>query len=223
MYLMTQQAAFGAIGEIALSLLLTYCYRFATAFVDVRNVPYFRSIDVDYIVYFADGTKHYVEVKTDSYTKTGNAFAEYKSSVEHDTLGWIYKTEARWIFYIFVSGSVYIMQRDKFVLWLNANKDHFKSKEVENQGYMSAGYLVPTSELIQLDCTKKCNLFDKLATHQVYMPEQTLTTTWAAEMQLWLRTVSAAEANLVLHANLPDDAKIYTGLGWCDAINKRKE
>ncbi|MGM0164872.1 hypothetical protein [Enterococcus sp. DIV1059_2] len=120
---------------------------------DVRNNEFYQKIDIDFISESENGTKNYIEVKTDSYT-SGNIYYEVLSSANSD--GCMYKTKADTLYYYYPNMSkLYIFDLNKFRDFVESCLDWFDfkgyKKSVKNYSgngmstYESIGYAIPLS------------------------------------------------------------------------------
>lgn len=104
-----------------------------------------------------------IEVKTDKW-RTPNIYFETISSIENNTPGCMYKTEADYIFYYFLAyKELYMLKRKDYVEWFDKNKLHLEGcrpKEVRNTNYTSAGYIVPKKHIIEKDFCKIIKNFE---------------------------------------------------------------
>lgn len=117
---------------------------------DMRGNGQFRKMDVDFALELSDGSIHWLEVKTDQYSHTGNIFVEDVSCIEMGTIGCIMKTKARFLGYFFVdTHELYLIHVERFREWYEKHKSSFRRCEitnarvVEGQVYHSIGHLVP--------------------------------------------------------------------------------
>ena len=84
-------------------------------FQDVREVDLYRKKDIDFIVTMWDSKEYTIEVKTDKW-RTPNIYFETISSIENNTPGCMYKTEADYIFYYFLAyKELYMLKRKDYV------------------------------------------------------------------------------------------------------------
>ena len=110
-----------------------------------------------------DSKEYTIEVKTDKW-RTPNIYFETISSIENNTPGCMYKTEADYIFYYFLAyKELYMLKRKDYVEWFDKNKLHLEEcrpKEVRNTNYTSAGYIVPKKHIIKEDFCKIIKNFE---------------------------------------------------------------
>ena len=132
-------------------------------FQDVREVDSYRKKDIDFIVTMQDSKEYTIEVKTDKW-RTPNIYFETISSIENNTPGCMYKTEADYIFYYFLAyKELYMLKRKDYVEWFDKNKLHLEGcrpKAVRNTNYTSAGYIVPKKHIIKEDFCKIIKNFE---------------------------------------------------------------
>ena len=159
----------GALGEtVVLEYLLTQKY--ITGYIDVRKNNEYQKVDIDYLLEFSDGTYHGAEIKTDTYSGTGNIFYEEWSAVEQLTLGCFEKTKAKWLFYFFLDDkTLYIFSPQKFREWEHLNRNLFKACFVKNEllnwdgtksgrFFHSVGRLIPRHVIERLDFVRTHDL-----------------------------------------------------------------
>lgn len=164
----------GELGEKAvMDFLLTKNY--VQNYLDVRGDKTYWEKDVDYFVMFIDKSCHPIEIKTDTYSHTGNIFYEDISCIERNTPGCFQKTKARWLFYYFVNdGTLYIIHVKKFREWYEGNKHRFRTTTVTNEildknrrhtgkFFHSSGHLIPRAEIELLDCVRKHHIDNTLS------------------------------------------------------------
>lgn len=149
---MAQSMKVGKKGEDIIYDILTK-KPYVTEVVDLRDDKSAREDDVDFIVKFCDGSRHGIEVKTDTQHHTGNIFIEELSCNEYGTPGCMMKTKAEFVIYFYISiGLAYIINIAKFRAWYEANKMRFVQKnDIKNlhgnRITNSTGRLVPRSLL----------------------------------------------------------------------------
>lgn len=120
--------------------------------VEVENVEgdrQYQDIDVDLVWYTHRKPEGYkVEVKVDSYYRTGNFFLETFSNVEIDTPGCFLYTEADLVFYYFPEvRHLFILPMPETRDWFVEHRDRFEVRDtrtsVDNGYYTTRGCLVP--------------------------------------------------------------------------------
>jgi len=128
---------------------------------DVRNCPEYRQKDIDFIVHTIDeNTKTFssetVEVKTDTYYRTGNIFAETVSNLNLGTKGCFLKTECDYIYYLFHPQNIlYILPTQEVRQWFWKNFESLPTKKTstcDSEGkvlYESLGKLIPRKRLVK--------------------------------------------------------------------------
>ena len=119
---------------------------------DVSNDPEYQRIDIDAIICFNDGSEYSIEIKTDSYSSTGNMAFEIWSSISDQIPGCMFKTECDYLFYYFPeSGELYQLKMNEYRNWVEKNAENFKTISVRNvswgKEYFSTNYLIPKSML----------------------------------------------------------------------------
>lgn len=120
---------------------------------DVRNIREYQQKDIDYILVTTDDKEVSIEIKTDSYDSP-NIFFETMSCIETNSIGCMYKTQAKYLYYYFLkTNELYIFDMAKYRDWVTENIGGFKKRIVKNwrrgQGvtYCSEGYLVPKESI----------------------------------------------------------------------------
>lgn len=122
---------------------------------NVENNPAFQEIDVDLIVYFANGNRHKIEIKVDRYDSTGNFFFETISNAERNTLGCFMYTQADRLFYYFIGiRKLYSLKMPEIREWFQINQNRFQEKPVQTpvgngNRYTTVGKLVPIQVVLQ--------------------------------------------------------------------------
>ncbi|HVU10642.1 MAG TPA: hypothetical protein VHD90_05160 [Phototrophicaceae bacterium] len=106
----------------------------------------------DLLIARSDGGVQFVEVKCESsYTRatTPNLAIERYSSIERQSPGGPWSTDADFYAHIYTDGLLVIMNRKRLVTWLEselARDPHaFTYKEIPNAGWTTGTYLVPRS------------------------------------------------------------------------------
>jgi hypothetical protein len=97
-----------------------------------------------------DGGVQFVEVKCESSysrTATPNLAIERYSSIERQSLGGPWSTDADFYAHIYTDGLLVIMNRRRLVTWLESelarDAKAFAYREVPNEGWTTGTYLVP--------------------------------------------------------------------------------
>jgi hypothetical protein len=125
--------------------------------VDVLNVedlPEYRSVDIDLIWKTKRGDKT-IEIKGDTYHRTGNFFLETFSNKERNTPGCFMYTEADFIFYYFIEiKKLYVLPMPGTRIWFLEHLEEFResaTQTVVGNGsyYTTVGRLVPIKTLLQ--------------------------------------------------------------------------
>jgi|GEM_PF-1358757 len=121
---------------------------------NVESNDGFRLLDVD-LIYWNNNLRklEMIEVKFDSHTYSNNIFVETISNENTGKPGYIYSTEADYIYYLFDNSLVlYIIPVTDFRVWFIENIDRFhevSSYTGEDKVlYKSIGKLVPISVMI---------------------------------------------------------------------------
>lgn len=99
---------------------------------------------------------HHIEIKTDTYTNTGNYFMETIANDITQREGGFLSTKSDWIFYYFINKKeLHVMKTKETQNWFLINKDRFKKvavPTVSNDGkrklYNIMGYVVPIQEVL---------------------------------------------------------------------------
>jgi Holliday junction resolvase-like predicted endonuclease len=122
---------------------------------DVSNDKDWFESDIDLLVYQNDKLVHTIEVKTDEKAlATGNVFIETKSN---QGLGWIWKTEADYIYIVIPNQKIYVLFRDEFVAWFRNIMHECKlrsAKTTDKNGnllYYTWGRLIPMTVIENLE------------------------------------------------------------------------
>jgi hypothetical protein len=123
---------------------------------NVEDDPVYQAYDVDLLWTLAEHGRLRVvpiEIKGDTYDKTGNFFFEIISNESKGTPGCFLYTAAVWLFYYFVNtGRLYCLPMDKTRPWFIHNNDHFPrsrtSTPTGNSHYVTVGKLVPIAEVL---------------------------------------------------------------------------
>lgn len=138
----------GAIGE---SIIYEYLCDMPNVqeVIDVRKDKHYQEVDIDYILIMQDGHERTVEVKTDSYVSP-NLFFETMSSLESNSIGCMYKTQATWLLYYFLTTKeLYVLKMPDFRDWVDENIKRFEKKRIKNwrydrvRKYTTEGRLIP--------------------------------------------------------------------------------
>lgn len=117
---------------------------------NVEDDRYYQRKDIDLIWTFKQGKekrKLMIEVKGDTYHKSGNIFVETISNMTKNTPGCFLYTESDYIFYYFIgSGELTMIPTKKFQSWFKANGHRFKKRNLRTSYgsgyYRSEGRLV---------------------------------------------------------------------------------
>ncbi|WP_416199077.1 MAG: hypothetical protein ACFWUA_05100 [Sporanaerobacter sp.] len=122
---------------------------------DVSDNKEWQEPDIDLLVYKDNKLIHKIEVKTEERAlQTKNVFIETKSNGKK---GWIWKTEADYIYTVIPNKKIYVIYKDEFVAWFKQNMHNCKSrssKTTDKNGellYNNWGRLVPLSILDNLE------------------------------------------------------------------------
>lgn len=122
---------------------------------DVSENKEWQESDVDLLVYKNNKLVYKIEVKTDEKALvTNNVFIETKSN---KGLGWIWKTEADYIYIVIPNQKVYVLFRDEFVAWFRNIMHECKlrsSKTTDVNGkvlYYNWGRLIPLTVMDSLE------------------------------------------------------------------------
>ena len=135
---------FGKIGE---DIVIKYLLDNNKDVYDVSNDKKYQKCDIDAFVTTKDLKRFSIEIKTDSFD-TGNIFFELISSIEPFSLGCMIKTKADFLFYFFIkTKELYILNMQKYRMFVIENIDDFQWKKVKNTNYESIGFLVPKKYL----------------------------------------------------------------------------
>lgn len=122
---------------------------------DVSDNKEWQESDVDLLIYKNNKPIYKIEVKTDEKAlETSNIFIETKSN---RGLGWIWKTEADYIYIVIPNTKVYVLYRDEFVAWFKSIMHECKlrsAKTTDVNGkvlYYNWGRLIPLEVLDKLE------------------------------------------------------------------------
>lgn len=122
---------------------------------DVSDNKKWQEVDVDLLVYKNDKLVYKIEVKTDEKALvTQNIFIETKSN---KGLGWIWKTEADYIYIVIPNEKIYVLYKDEFVAWFKSIMHKFKCRSAKttdkygNTLYYTWGRLIPMSVIENLE------------------------------------------------------------------------
>jgi hypothetical protein len=127
------------------------------SFKDLRDDKAYQAIDIDFlIVYKAQkGVEEvFVDVKTDmQMSRTNNFFIETVSNVERLTKGWLYKSEADYIWYLdYHNNILYEFNLNKLREYVDNNT--FREVSLKNlvgdSSYTTKGMLLPVSSINDL-------------------------------------------------------------------------
>ena len=123
--------------------------------VDVTHKKEWQEVDVDLLIYKNNKPIYKIEVKTDEKAfATQNIFIETKSN---KGLGWIWKTEADYIYIVIPNMKIYVLYRDEFVAWFKSIMRECKlrsAKTTDKNGkvlYYNYGRLIPLTVLDKLE------------------------------------------------------------------------
>ncbi len=119
----------------------------------IKNVTQnkeYQQKDIDAILYFKNGEIFTAEIKTDSYSDSGNIVYEVWSSEEDQIPRCMYVCQADYLYYYFPeSGELYQFKMDKYKEWAEKNieRGNFREIPVRNVSwgleYNSINYLIP--------------------------------------------------------------------------------
>lgn len=132
---------------------------------NVEGDKTYQEIDVDLThTYSPDGkfpiTK-LIEVKVDSFHKTGNFFFETISNTNTGSLGCFMYTKSDEIYYYYPEArELYIMPTNEVREWFKRNMNRYKKTSTSTKGYnnkvlySTEGYLVPRQDVLKYTSTK---------------------------------------------------------------------
>lgn len=126
--------------------------------IDVENNPFWQERDVDLLAMKSeDGkfpTTYKIEIKADTYYRTGNYFAESYSNLSKETPGCWFSTQSDFIFYYFIDErELHIIPTEEAQIWVRENSHNLKTRRTTTTGpkgefwYQSEGFLVPRTKL----------------------------------------------------------------------------
>lgn len=121
---------------------------------NVENDETYQAADIDLLWKTTLGDKT-IEIKGDTYHRTGNFFLETLSNKERNTPGCFMYTEADFVYYYFVLiKKLYILPMPKTRLWFMDHLDQFSEKATQTivgngAHYTTVGRLVPIETLLQ--------------------------------------------------------------------------
>lgn len=123
---------------------------------DVSKLEKYQDKDIDFILYYKNGSRYSLEIKTDDKT-TGNMFFETISNVEFRVLGCMLKTKAKYILYYFPKyRRLYVWEREEFVKWAiqGIKEGKYEKKKLKNKRKNpndppshTIGYPIPLEEI----------------------------------------------------------------------------
>lgn len=126
---------------------------------NVENDKAYQEKDIDLIYHYTgvDGnpTEMSVEVKGDTYYKTGNFFFETVSNSSKNTPGCFMYTEADYLFYYFLGiKELYILPTEVTRKWFVDNMEDFKERATftataKGTKYQTLGRLVPRARVLE--------------------------------------------------------------------------
>jgi len=125
--------------------------------VDIINVeddPRYQAQDVD-LIWKSIDQEIKIEIKGDTWHKTGNFFLETHSNEEKDTLGCFLYTEADFVFYYFTEiKTLYVLPMPESRVWFEKHMGEFKEKRTQTivgngRYYTTVGRLVPIATLLK--------------------------------------------------------------------------
>jgi hypothetical protein len=118
---------------------------------DVQEDPFFYYMG-DLMIVRGGGVVQFVEVKCESsYTRhdTENLAIERYSSIEKQSPGGPWHTDADFYIHIYADGLLVVMSRRKLVAWvesaLRRDANAFTYRQIPNQGWTTGTYLIPRS------------------------------------------------------------------------------
>lgn len=156
----------GDVGEEVIRDFLGFYFKVPmTQVQDMRDDLQSRQEDVDFIVW-KNNKPIKIEVKTDSYYKTGNIAFEYYSSMEDKSMGCLLKTTADFIFYYFPgNNTLVVLKTQAFRAYVlpRIERGMYRSRQVPNRtgygtSYHSLCYLIPIRELQAQNCPPFCTI-----------------------------------------------------------------
>ena len=120
--------------------------------INVENDKKYQILDIDLLWEGVNKSNVYItksiEVKIDSYSKSGNIFFETISNDNKNTKGCMLVSKADYLFYFFPDTRIlYSFKLKDFKNWTLSNKHRFKIKKCKNPTYNSWGYLIPRNIL----------------------------------------------------------------------------
>jgi Holliday junction resolvase-like predicted endonuclease len=123
--------------------------------INVADKPEWQKADVDLLIYKNNKLIHKIEVKTEKAgTVTGNFFVETKSNSKQ---GWIFYTEADYLYVVIPNVKVYVIFVDEFKAWFKNVMYDCKIKKAATTGkngevlYNNYGRLIPLTVLDELE------------------------------------------------------------------------
>lgn len=143
------------VGDKAITEIITFLKKkeFTRQVISVEDDRKYQKKDIDLIWDLTLNKKNkrlYIEVKGDTYWKSGNMFIETISNMSKNTPGCFLYTEADYIFYYFIeTKELTMLPMKKFKEWFMANEERFQAKYLRTQYgnsteyYRSKGVLVP--------------------------------------------------------------------------------
>jgi hypothetical protein len=128
--------------------------RRTTEVLNVEDDPIYQVIDVD-LLWRAKDQEVKIEIKGDTYHKTGNFFLETYSNEERNTPGCFMYTQADFVFYYFVEiKTLYSLPMPETKDWFEKHINEFKESRTQTpygngQRYTTVGRLVPIKTLMK--------------------------------------------------------------------------
>ncbi|ACB84825.1 hypothetical protein [Natranaerobius thermophilus] len=117
--------------------------------IDVSDNEEYMEKGIDFLIETESGNKQGIEVKTDTYYSSGNFFLEYIANTNKNKTGALLSSHAKWLFYYFIDGTLYIFKLSDLKKWIKKNKKKYKKVSSQNPTYKSLGLLVSREELIE--------------------------------------------------------------------------
>lgn len=131
-----QFAVSNRVGKIGESEFVRRCNQWGYEVVDVSNHTEYQGKDIDFLLTLPGGREISIEVKSDTFTGTGNVFLETVSNLSYGSRGWMEVSEAEVLVYIFVNG----LSGHKYdCYWFNFEKlksldlSSFREREVKSK------------------------------------------------------------------------------------------
>lgn len=119
-------------------------------FMRVNKIDRYMDVDIDAIVGDRDdGGAFALEIKCDETNyKSNNLFVEFISSEKYNTPGWLHKSNADYIAYMFKNKGMFIMCKLDDLKELISKHKYKTGKAYDKNKKVSIGYLIPVEDVV---------------------------------------------------------------------------